>query len=64
MAHKLAFASEAVRGDMVEVMEFPQLATKYSVMGVPKVVINDDVEFEGALPEEMYMTQVMTAVKS
>ena len=49
---------------MVEVMEFPQLATKYGVMGVPKVVINDDIEFEGALPEDMYMTQVMAAVKS
>ena len=64
MAHKLAFACDAVRGDMVEGMEFPQLATKYKVTGVPKVVINDDVEFEGALPEEMYMTHVMAAVKS
>lgn len=49
---------------MVEVMEFPQLTNKYRVMGVPKVVINEDVEFEGALPEEMYMTHVMAAVKS
>jgi protein-disulfide isomerase len=64
LAHKLAFECDAIRGDMVEVMEFPQLATKYGVMGVPKVVINDDVEFEGALPEEMYVTQLMTAVKS
>jgi hypothetical protein len=64
LAHKLAFVSDVIRGDMVEVMEFPQLATMYGVMGVPKVVINDDVEFEGALPEEMYVTQLMTAVKS
>jgi hypothetical protein len=60
----LAIESDVIRGDMVEAMEFPQLAMKYGVMGVPKTVINEDVEFEGALPEEMYVTQLMTAVKS
>jgi predicted DsbA family dithiol-disulfide isomerase len=64
LAHKLAFACDAIRGDMVEVMEFPQLATKYGVMGVPKVVINETVQFEGALPEEMYVTHLMMAVKT
>jgi predicted DsbA family dithiol-disulfide isomerase len=53
-----------IRGDMVEAMEFPQLAMKYGVMGVPKTVINEDIEFEGALPEDMYVAQLMTAVKS
>jgi len=60
----LALESDAIRGDMVEAMEFPQLAMKYGVMGVPKIVVNEDVEFEGALPEEMYVAQLMTAVKS
>jgi predicted DsbA family dithiol-disulfide isomerase len=60
----LAIESDVIRGDMVEAMEFPQLAMKYGVMGVPKIVINEDVEFEGALPEDMYIAQLMTAVKS
>lgn len=64
LAHKLALESNAIRGDMVEAMEFPQLAMKYAVMGVPKIVINEDVEFEGALPEDMYVAQLMAAVKS
>jgi predicted DsbA family dithiol-disulfide isomerase len=64
LAHKLAIESDAIRGDMVEAIEFPQLAAKYGVMGVPKVVINEDVHFEGALPEEIYVAQLMTAVKS
>ena len=64
LAHKLALESDAIRGDMVEAMEFPQLAMKYGVMGVPKTVINEDVEFEGALPEEMFVAHLMTAVKT
>ena len=64
LAHRLALESEAIRGDMVEVIEFPQLTGKYGIRGVPKVVINDEVEFEGALPEEMFVAQLMTAVKS
>ena len=48
MAHRLALENDAIRGDMVEAIEFPQLAVKYGVMGVPKVVINEEVEFEGA----------------
>ena len=49
---------------MVEVIEFPQLATKYSVMGVPKIVINDEIEFEGALPEDLFVAELMRAAKS
>jgi len=63
LAHKLALECDAIRGDMVEAIEFPHLAQKYSVMGVPKVVINDEIEFEGALPEDMYVAQLMGALK-
>ena len=62
LAHKLALECDAIRGDMVEAIEFPQLAQKYGVMGVPKTVINDEIEFEGALPEEMFVAQLMGAL--
>lgn len=64
MAHKLALESDAIRGDMVEAIEFPQLAAKYGVMGVPKIVINKDIQFEGALPEEHFVAHLMTALSS
>ena len=35
-----------VRADMVEATEFPHLVQKYNVFGVPKTVVNDEVEFE------------------
>ena len=36
-------------------MEFPDLARRYSVRGVPKIVINDRVEFVGAQPESEFV---------
>ena len=64
LAHKLALESDAIRGDMVEAIEFPQLSARYGVMGVPKVVINEDIEFEGALPEEQFVSHLMSALTS
>ena len=61
MAHMMAMESELVKGDMVEATEFPQLSNKYFVSAVPKVVINEKVEFEGALPEKNYLEKVMEA---
>ncbi|MCG3222643.1 MAG: thioredoxin family protein, partial [Candidatus Heimdallarchaeota archaeon] len=49
-------------GEMVEATEFPQLAQKYYVMGVPKTVINEGaVQFEGAYPEDQFIEKVMEA---
>lgn len=61
VAHSLAFASDFIRADMVEASEFPHLANKYNIMGVPKVIINETGEFEGALPEHLYVAEIMKA---
>ncbi len=59
MAHKLAFLSDQVTADMVSANEFPHLAMKYRVMGVPKIVVNEgEVEFEGGLPEDAFVEQL------
>jgi glutaredoxin-like protein len=62
LAHKLAFESDKVRGDMVEAIEFPHLSTKYQVQGVPRTVINETVHQEGAAPEAMLMAKLKEAV--
>jgi len=46
---------------MVEATEFPHLVQRYGVSGVPKTVINDDVSFVGAMPEEMVMDYIWQA---
>jgi hypothetical protein len=57
----MAVASSQVRADCIEANEFPELSRHYRVMAVPKVVINDRVEFEGALPEKDFLAQVLRA---
>lgn len=61
-AHQLAMANPYITGEMVEATEFPELARRYNVRGVPRVVINEHSHFEGALPEEMYVDEVLKAV--
>jgi glutaredoxin-like protein len=54
IAHKLAVESDYIRADVIDTTEFPMLAQKYAVMGVPKVVINEKVEFTGAFNEDLF----------
>jgi len=61
MAHGMAMESPLITSDMVEATEFPYLTHKYNVAAVPKVVINEAIEFEGALPESEFLEHVMTA---
>lgn len=64
VAHQLAVESERIKADMVESIEFPQLAQRYSVMAVPKIVINEKIEFAGVLPEEHFVEHVLLAAES
>jgi glutaredoxin-like protein len=63
LAHQFAIENPHVRADMIDVAEFPHLGQKYAVMGVPKVVINERVEFTGLLPEDQFLQHVMVASK-
>ena len=62
LAHSMAIASERVRADMVEAIEFPHLAHKYNVYGVPRTVINEETHLEGAAPEPLLLAKVKEAV--
>ena len=63
MAHKFAVENELIRADVVDANEFSQLALKYGVMGVPKIVVNEKVEFVGAVPENMFLEQVLLGAR-
>jgi glutaredoxin-like protein len=62
LAHQMAMASDKVKADMVEAIEFPHLSHKYQVMGVPRTVINETEFVEGAAPEGMLMARIMETV--
>jgi predicted DsbA family dithiol-disulfide isomerase len=61
LAQHMSIASERIRSECVEANEFPDLSRHYQVMAVPKIVINDRVEFEGAIPEHDFVNAVLQA---
>lgn len=63
-AYKFAVESDLVKADVIDVSEFPHLGLRYGVMGVPKTVINNKVEFVGAIPEDIFLEYVLLAAHS
>jgi predicted DsbA family dithiol-disulfide isomerase len=63
LAQHMAIASDRVTATAIEATEFPDMAQAYQVSGVPKIVINDRVEFMGALPESQFLDAVLQAVE-
>ena len=62
LAQHMAVASDKITAVAIEANEFPELSQAYRVSAVPKIVINDRVEFEGALPEPQFLDAVLRAV--
>ena len=58
VAHEMAFANPNITAYAVEATEFPDLARRYHVTGVPKTVVDDardvagPIEILGALPPD------------
>ena len=52
-----------VIGEMVEAMEFPELADRYGVSGVPQTTINDGARNAvGAIPEDGLIAEIQQAL--
>ena len=64
LAHKLAMEGERVSAEAIEASEFPDLARHYRVMAVPRTVINDTAVIEGAVPEAVFIDQVLAAASA
>lgn len=54
-AHRLALESDKIKADMVESSTFTHLALKYSVTGVPKIIINEKHDLVGAQPIDKFL---------
>jgi len=58
----MAFANPHITAYAVEATEFPDLARRYRVNGVPKTVVDGgqaEVEILGAIPQDDYIEQVL-----
>jgi len=63
LAHQFALESPFIRAEMVESTEFQDLSNRYNVYGVPKTIVNDTISFEGAVPEEEFLENVLKALQ-
>ncbi|MBT9174558.1 MAG: hypothetical protein DDT22_00218 [candidate division WS2 bacterium] len=64
LAYQFAMEFPQISTHIIEATEFPYLADKYSVFGVPKTVINDKVEIEGAVSEELFLDNLFKLIRS
>lgn len=61
MAFQFAMANDFIGACVYEASEFPHLVQRYSVMGVPKTVFNEELNVEGAIPEKSFLNNVLKA---
>ncbi len=59
LTHRMAIENAQVRADMIEASEFPDLAQRYAVYGVPLTVANDQVRLEGGAPEAYFVPRLL-----
>ena len=56
----MAFASPNITAYAVEATEFPDLARRYQITGVPKTIVNEEIEILGAVPQDAYVEQALS----
>lgn len=61
-AHQFALESDKVTGMMVEATEFPDWANRFEVRAVPKIVVNERAEIEGAVPPEVFVDLIKQSI--
>jgi len=55
----MAVESSRITADVIEIQEFPDLAQRYAVSGVPKIIVDDQIEMIGAQPESSLLAAVL-----
>jgi len=56
---KCALASPLIRAAGIEATEFPALADAMDVWAVPRIVVNGVPQWDGAVPERMFIDRVL-----
>ena len=66
LAHQMAMENpQMIRAEGVEATEFPELANRFNVRGVPQTVINSGAGMVvGAVPEQNLVAEIMRAIQN
>ncbi len=59
VAHDFSLLNPKISAQMVDGGSFPELNSRFRVMGVPKTIINDRREFVGAQPAENLLKEIL-----
>ena len=59
LAYKTALASPRIRASAIEATEFPALADAMDVWAVPRVVVNGVPQWDGAVPERVFLDRML-----
>ena len=59
LAHRLAIENDQITADMVEATEFPHLAMRYNVKGVPRTIIGENFPIEGTMQEKAFVEKIV-----
>jgi hypothetical protein len=59
LAYRVALASPRIRAAAIEASEFPALADSLDVWAVPRIVVNGVPQWDGAVPERVFLDRVL-----
>jgi hypothetical protein len=59
LANRMALLNPQIIATTVQATEFYDLARKFRVNGVPKTIVNEQIEILGALPEPDFVRGVL-----
>ena len=61
LAYRCALASERVTATASAANAFPQLAQELPVWAVPRIVVDGEPRWDGAVPEPEFLRRILTA---
>ena len=59
LAYRAALASPRITASAIEATEFPTLADSMDVWAVPRVVVNGVPQWDGAVPERVFVDRLL-----
>jgi protein-disulfide isomerase len=61
LAYRCALASERVTATAIEANEFPRLSQELGVRAVPRIVVDGEPRWDGAVPEPEFLRRILSA---
>lgn len=61
LAYRCALASERVTAAAIEANEFPRLSEEMEVYAVPRIVVDGEPRWDGAVPEAEFLRRILAA---